>query len=238
MKDLKEELMNKVDGVTGDKIDPKAATNLDEKGQKQGPTSSDSSSSDENEKANSNTSGLSLDEIKQIRETILEQDKQLDALKEEHKKLKLKLVNEMNEGNATSTRYRKEIDVAREYAITKFAKEIIDVSDNLERANEYIQKVKVGEEDDIESLKKHIKEIALGTEMTSTVMHNILHKFDMTKFEAAGGEKFNPNLHEQVSIVETPSDHPDNTVHKVSEPGWKIGDKVIRKAKVHVVKKK
>jgi hypothetical protein len=34
--------------------------------------------------------------------------------------------------------------------ITKFAKEIIDVRDNLERAQEYIEKVKIGEENDVE----------------------------------------------------------------------------------------
>jgi molecular chaperone GrpE (heat shock protein) len=68
-------------------------------------------------------------------------------------------------------------------------------------------------------------------------MHNILRKFDMVKFDAEGGEKYNPHIHELVSTVEK-SDHGDNTVHNVSGAGWKIGDQVIRKAKVHVVKKK
>lgn len=73
--------------------------------------------------------------------------------------------------------------------------------------------------------------------MTSTVMHNILKKFNMAKFEAEGGEKYNPHIHEVVSTIEI-SDHGDNTIHNVKEAGWKIGDTVIRKAKVHVVKKK
>ena len=151
--------------------------------------------------------------------------------------MKLKFVNEVAENEATGKRYRKELDTTKDYAITKFAKEMIDVSDNLERAGEYIAKIKVDEEDDVEQLKKHIREVSLGMDMTSTVMHKTLNKFDVTKFDTNSGDRYNPKLHEQVATVDT-SHHEDNMIHNVSEPGWKIGDQVLRKSKVHVVKKK
>lgn len=64
--------------------------------------------------------------------------------------MKRKLANEIIESDNTNKRYKKELDITREYAITKFAKEIIDVSDNMERALEYIQKIKIGEENEVE----------------------------------------------------------------------------------------
>lgn len=52
----------------------------------------------------------------------------------------------MAENDNTIKRYRKEIESTREFAISKFAKDLLDVRDNLERANEYIKGLNVTEQ--------------------------------------------------------------------------------------------
>ena len=71
--------------------------------------------------------------------------------------------------------------------------------------------------------------------MTSTVMDSTLKKFSVIKFHPIN-EKFDPNLHEAVYTINDPSkDH--NTVGQVMQTGWKIGERVLRAAKVGIIKK-
>jgi molecular chaperone GrpE len=43
---------------------------------------------------------------------------------------------------------------------------------------------------------------------------------------------FNPNIHESVSIINTDDESKDHTIEKILQVGYKIGDRVIRPAKV------
>ena len=44
-------------------------------------------------------------------------------------------------------RYKKEIDSTKDFAISKFAKDLLDVRDNLERSIDFIKKIdKIGED--------------------------------------------------------------------------------------------
>ena len=115
-------------------------------------SSKDSSSSDE-EYSPADT--LTSDDIKEIKKLIKDQEKEIDTLKEQSKMFKDKLIYQLAENENTIKRYKKEIDSTREYAISKFAKDLLEVKDNLERGNEYIVKLKVEEQKDLEELKKH-----------------------------------------------------------------------------------
>lgn len=72
-------------------------------------------------------------------------------------------------------------------------------------------------------------------EMTSNVMDSTLKRFGVVQFDPKG-EKFNPNLHDAVYTIPDPDLEP-NTVGQVMQSGWKIGDRVLRAAKVGIVKK-
>ena len=72
--------------------------------------------------------------------------------------------------------------------------------------------------------------------MTSEVMDKILSKFDVTQFDPIG-EKFDPNIHEAVFVISTECEHPNNHVGNVMQSGWKIGQRILRAAKVGIVKK-
>lgn len=72
---------------------------------------------------------------------IADQDKEIETLKENVKQYKEKLVYQLAENDNTVKRYKKEIDSTREFAITKFAKDLLDVRDNLQMAADYINKI-------------------------------------------------------------------------------------------------
>lgn len=90
---------------------------------------------------------------------IAEQDKEIETLKEQVKQYKEKLVYQLAENDNTVKRYKKEIDSTREFAITKFAKDLLDVRDNLGMASEHIKKINIDEAKEIEELKKQFHEI-------------------------------------------------------------------------------
>lgn len=69
------------------------------------------------------------------------------------KDLKQKLVYQMAENDNTVKRYRKQIDDGKQFAITKFAKDLLDVRDNLSLALQHVDMEKVNESDDVELLK-------------------------------------------------------------------------------------
>ena len=71
--------------------------------------------------------------------------------------------------------------------------------------------------------------------MTQHVMDSTLKRFGVAQFDPKG-EKFNPNFHEAIFTIPE-SEQENNTVGQVMQSGWKIGDRVLRAAKVGIVKK-
>lgn len=63
-----------------------------------------------------------------------------------------------------------------------------------------------------------------------------MHKFKVEQYNPLG-EKFNPDFHEAMAMVNDPTKDP-NTICEVMETGWKIGDRVLRAAKVFCVSKR
>lgn len=65
-------------------------------------------------------------------------------------------------------------------------------------------------------------------------MDAVLERFHVTKYESKG-EKFDPKLHEAVFTVKDPSMSNDMVAVEM-QTGWKIGDRILRAAKVGIVK--
>jgi len=190
-----------------------------------------SSSESDGESAES----LSKADLDKIKKLIADQDKEIETLKEQVKQYKEKLIYQLAENDNTIKRYKKEIDSTREYAITKFAKDLLDVRDNIELASQHIKKINIEETKDLDELKGHFKNIVKGMDMTSHVMDNCLKRFQVVQFEPLG-EKFDPNIHEAIFTLPE-SEHPNNHIGVVMQSGWKIGERVLRAAKVGIVKK-
>lgn len=142
---------------------------------------------------------------------------------------------QMAENDNTVKRYLKEIQTTKEFAISKFAKELLDVRDNLELALKHVKTLKIDKETPPEELISTLDQICKGMEMTNTVMDKTLKKFGVVQFNPEG-EKFDPNHHEAVFVVPDQTKE-NNTVATVMQSGWKIGDRNLRAAKVGIVKK-
>lgn len=127
-------------------------------------------------------------------------------------------------------RTQREVKSARDFAIQKFAKDLIDSVDNLDRALTTVAPEKLNADNqDLNNLHEGIK-------MTETVLMQTLEKHGLERLSPEG-EKFNPNEHEATFMTPQP-DKDDNTVFFVQQKGFKLNGRVLRAAKVGVVKNK
>lgn len=122
-------------------------------------------------------------------------------------------------------RTAREIQDAKTYATTNFARDMLSVSDNLRRALDAIPA-------DALETDPSLKALAEGVEMTERAMLNTLERHGVTQI-APEGQKFDPNFHQAIFEVPNP-DVPNNTVVQVMQTGYAIGDRVLRPAMVGV----
>ena len=127
-------------------------------------------------------------------------------------------------------RKRTERDVAdgRQYAITGFARDVLQVADNMHRALEAI-----GPELR-ESADANVKALVEGVELTERELLKVLEKHGVKKFSPQG-EKFDPNFHQAMYEVADGSAAP-GTVAQVIQAGYLLGERVLRPAMVAVAK--
>ena len=147
----------------------------------------------------------------------------LEAEKEE---MRGQLLRTLADLDNTRKRAQKEVSDARVYAIEKSAADLLSVSDNLARALSALS------DDDRAGLSEPGKNLLGGIEMTEKELHTALARNGVTVIAAMPGDAFDPNLHQAVANV--PSPQANGTIHDVFQPGWKIGDRVLRAAMVAV----
>jgi len=125
-------------------------------------------------------------------------------------------------------RTARDVHDARTYAVANFARDMLSVSDNLRRALEAIPpEVKA-------SGDAGFKALIEGVDLTERAMLSALERHGVKKL-APEGEKFDPNFHQ--AMFEVPNaDVPAGTVVQVVQPGYSIGDRVLRPAMVGVAK--
>jgi molecular chaperone GrpE len=123
-------------------------------------------------------------------------------------------------------RTARDVHDARAYAIANFARDMLGVSDDLNRALAAIPAEAKASGD------AGFKTLIEGVEMTERAMLNALERHGVKKLEPQG-EKFDPNFHQAMFEVPNP-DVPANTVVQVVQTGYVIGDRVLRPAMVGV----
>lgn len=118
-------------------------------------------------------------------------------------------------------RAAEEVEKARKFAVEAFARELLPVKDALEMAL-------ATENATLESLRQ-------GVELTLKQLNSVFAKFHIQEVNPAG-ERFNPNLHEAMAMVETGIE--PNTVAQVMQKGYQLHDRLLRPALVAVEKSK
>lgn len=125
-------------------------------------------------------------------------------------------------------RTARDVHDARAYAVANFARDMLSVSDNLHRTLEAIP-AEAKTSGDI-----GFTALIDGVELTERAMLSTLERHGVKKL-APEGEKFDPNFHQAMFEVPNP-DVPAGTVVQVVQPGYSIGDRVLRPAMVGVAK--
>lgn len=151
------------------------------------------------------------------------------AIEAENADLRDRLLRAAAEMENTRKRAEREKQDAARYANAGFGRDMLEVSDNLRRA---LATLKQEERDAAgESLKAMIE----GVEMTERLLTAAFERNGIREITPKPGERFDPNHHE--AMFEVPgTEHPAGTVVHVLEAGYRIGDRLLRAARVGVAK--
>lgn len=150
------------------------------------------------------------------------------ALERDLADMKDKLLRSLAEMDNMRKRTEREIADSRAYAITVFARDILNVADNMHRALGAL---------DVELREKAdagVKALLDGVELTERELLNVLEKHGVKKLEPLG-QKFDPHRHQAMYEVPDASASP-GTVVQVIQAGYTIGERVLRPALVVVAK--
>lgn len=126
-----------------------------------------------------------------------------------------------------NTRRRAEIDVtnARKFGIERFAAELLAVRDSLELA----RTVDIQQENQSALEKMHE-----GLDLTLKLLDSVFEKFTLTVIDPQG-EKFDPERHQAMSVVENTTVPPGHVV-QVIQKGYMLHQRLLRPAMVMVAK--
>lgn len=153
-------------------------------------------------------------EIEALQEKVTELEEEVTNLEDKNTRL---LAEQSNIAN----RLTREFDLKQSYAISKFAKEMLEVADVLQTGLENC--------DDKEN--DHYR----GMEMTLDKFFIILKQHGITPIESEN-QPFDPNLHEALTSQEN-NEVDSGTILHVVQNGYQFKDRVLRPAKVIVSKK-
>ena len=152
----------------------------------------------------------------------------VEALTRELAETRDKMLRTLAEMENLRKRTAKEVADARAYGITGFARDVLDIADNLQRALDAVPAEAKANAD------PGLKSLIEGVELTERSLLNTLEKNGVKKFDPAG-EKFDPNF--QQAMYEVPDTSvPAGTVVQVVQAGYTIGERVLRPALVAVSK--
>ena len=147
---------------------------------------------------------------------------QLEAEKTD---LKDKLLRTLADMENLRRRTEREVADARTYAVTNFARDMLNMADNVRRALESVP---------AEAGEGAFKAFVEGVELTERDLLKTLERHGVRKLEPQG-QRFDPNLHQ--AMFEVPNaEVPNGTVVQVVQSGYVIGDRVLRPALVGVSK--
>ncbi len=151
---------------------------------------------------------------------------QVAALEKERDELKNNLLRALAETDNVRKRANRQIEEARLYAVEKFARDLLNVSDNLSRAVEAVPAESRG------ALADAVKTSLEGIDLTQKELVSVLARHGVTAVDATPGAAFDPALHQAVTQI--PSEHPAGSVAQLFQSGWRIGDRTLRAAMVAV----
>ena len=151
--------------------------------------------------------------------------KQIQALQAEVKDLKDQVLRAYAEMDNIRKRAERERIDTQKYAVSKFARDMLSVADNLERAQAAVPS---------DTSDPIIKGLLDGVTVTERGLASVLERYGIKRIPAEGAP-FDPHQHQAVMEHQDAS-VPTGTIVRVFEAGYTIEDRVLRPASVVVAK--
>ncbi len=125
------------------------------------------------------------------------------------------------------TRAKRDADDARQFAVQKFARDVVEAADNLRRGLDQLPAAQPGEPEIVGKLRD-------GFEGVERSFLSLLERNGIAKVDAVG-KPFDANLHQ--AMAEQPStEYPPGTVMQAWTAGWTLNGRLLRPAMVVVAK--
>lgn len=147
-----------------------------------------------------------------------EKEKELAAMKDQ-------ALRGLAEAENTRRRAERELADMNKYAVTNFARDLVNVLENLQRATDAIPA-------DLRASQPAVASLATGVEMTLKELLGVFERYGIKRIDPLG-QKFDHNFHQAVAQIES-SDAEPGTVVQVLAAGYSIHDRLLRPAMVGV----
>lgn len=167
------------------------------------------------------------EESKDQEEAEISPEDLIEKLNEEITSLKDQRLRAIAELENFRKRAEKDQSDALKYGISNFAKEIINIRDNIERAQSSIS--------DEAKNNEAIKSVIEGIDLIAQSVVSTFEKIGIKKIESLN-EKFDHNLHQAMMEIENEELEPGTIVQELI-PGYTLHDRLLRPAMVGVSKK-
>jgi molecular chaperone GrpE len=152
-----------------------------------------------------------------------------DALRAEAADLKDRLLRALADAENTRRRAERDKQDASQYAVTKFARDMLQIADNFARA------LAACPPELREAADPQVKAVLDGVEATERQLLGVLERHGVKQIDTADA-KFDPNFHQ--AIAEVPGDgKPGGSIVDVVQSGYTIGERLLRPAMVTVAKR-
>lgn len=153
----------------------------------------------------------------------------LDALRAENAELKDRVLRALAETENTRRIAAREKQDASQYAVTRFARDMVAIADNFARALAALPA------DKLHSADPAVRAVIEGVEATERQLIAALQTHGIKAIDTTDG-KFDPNLHQ--AIAEVPGNgKPGGSIVDVVQTGYVIGDRLLRPSMVTVARK-
>jgi molecular chaperone GrpE len=176
---------------------------------------------EQNENSSENENIIDLESIVLTEEDELKDE--ADAIQKKLEEADSKYLNLLAENENSRKRFVKERQSQEKIALKKVILEFLQPLDSFSRALGFT-----------DHMSDEVKNWAVGFEMIQQQFRDVLVSYDVKTFSSKG-EVFDAHKHEALEMVET-SESKEGTIIEECFPGYLMGDKVIRPAKVKVAK--
>jgi molecular chaperone GrpE len=151
-----------------------------------------------------------------------------ERLKAEIAELRDKMLRALADAENTRRRAERDRLQASQYAITRFARDMLTIADSFARA------LQACPPELREAADPQVKAVIDGVEATERQLLSTLERYGVKPIDTADG-KFDPNLHQAIAEVKAPG-KTKGAIVDVVQPGFMIGDRLLRPAMVTVAK--